>query len=392
MRKVQAAAFVFILAAASFAGSGNNLEKKFILGNIREKIEAVQETDSPDALKMAEKGIDYSLSNLDGLGSASELSSLAQASMLALMKNGVIENLDEEKSKSLSKKLQEVFIRFDEENVKITAADCLSALKDVKWNGTVELFNNYLAARFKENHPGNLLIGNVIAELGNFGDSRSFSIVYDIWQNVVWPEYKMPAEKSLANLSEFLTEDAKKIIFSSDNDKILGFLEVILKSDKNKNNFKENLAETALFSAINNAESSQEFSKSFYLIQKKALEMLSSAKWSHAENIVLKNFDAAEKEYDMKFISDDEFVEIINLTAKFSTADIAESFSRLLGEFNLRAEKTEIPSEPVVLALIKSLGELGNKTAFDNLLYVTYLSYPEKVIDAAKDSLAKLKW
>lgn len=390
--KIPAAVCIFLFAAVSFAENGNNLEKKFILGNIEEKIETVQESDSSNALKMAEKGINYALSNIDELGSDSELSVLAQTSMLSLMKNGVIENLDEEKSKTLSKKLQEVFSKFDEENVKITAIDCLSKFNDVKWNGTVDVLNNYLEARRKENHPGNLLIGNIISALGNFGDSSSFSIVYNIWQNGNWPEYRMSTEKSLASLSESSFEDVKKLVFSSDNDKIFQFLDLILKSDKNKDNLKENVAETALFSAINNVESSQEFSKSFYLIQKAALEALSSAKWSHAEKIVLKNFDAAEKEYDMKFISDDEFVEIINLTAKFSTADIAEAFSKLLGEFNSRAEKTEIPTEPVALALIKSLGELGNKTAFDNLLYVTYLSYPEKVIDAAKDSLAKLKW
>lgn len=370
----------------------DNLERKFIIGNIEEKIESVQESDSSNALKMSEKGIDYALSNVEVLGSNTELSALAEASILNLIKNVSIENLDNSKSKALSIKLLEIFNKFDDENVKITTVDCLSRFNDVKWNGTVDVFNNYLEARYKENHPGNFLIGNIISALGNFGDRRSLSVIYNIWTNRKWPEYQQAEEKSIVSLCESLQDDAKKIILYSDNSKIEEFLMMILKSDRNKDNLKENVAETALFSAINNVESSHEFSKSFYLIQKEALEALSSAKWSHAEKIVLKNFDAAEKEYDMKFISDDEFVEIINLTAKFSTADIAEAFSKLLGEFNSRAEKTEIPSEPVALALIKSLGELGNKTAFDNLLYVTYLSYPDKVIGAAKNSLAKLKW
>lgn len=386
---------VFLFIFSSFlisAEKTDNLERKFIIGNIEEKIESVQESDSSNALKMSEKGIDYALSNVEVLGSNTELSALAEASILNLIKNVSIENLDNSKSKAFSIKLLEIFNKFDDGNVKITTVDCLSRFNDVKWNGTVDVFNNYLEARYKENHPGNLLIGNIISALGNFGDSRSLSVIYNIWTNRKWPEYQQAEEKSIASLCESLQDDAKKIILYSDNSKIEEFLKMILKSDRNNNNLKENVAETALFSAINNVESSHEFSKSFYLIQKEALEALSSAKWSHAEKIVLKNFDAAEKEYDMKFISDDEFVEIINLTAKFSTADIAEAFSKLLGEFNSRAEKTEIPSEPVALALIKSLGELGNKTAFDNLLYVTYLSYPEKVIDAAKDSLAKLKW
>ena len=51
-----------------------------------------------------------------------------------------------------------------------------------------------------------------------------------------------------------------------------------------------------------------------------------------------------------------------------------------------------MPARSVVLALISALGEMGDKTAFDALLFVTYLSYPIDVIDAAKASLAKLNW
>lgn len=408
----------FILAAlVSFSlfaaeneskNSSASVEKKFIRGNIKEKIEAVQEADENSALKMGMKGIDYALSNVDVLGSDSELSSLAEASVLVLMKKGAIENLDDKSSKLISDKILKVFNTFDEETVKITAVECLSKFSSAKWNGTVDILNKYLEERYKENHPGNLLIGNIITSLGNFGDKRSFTLVCNIWLNEIWPEYKNLTEKSLVNLAENFPDEMSKMIFMSENKTILKFLETAKKiekskaqnivniekenSENNKKNFIENLAEISLSCAINNAESSQVFSRDFYLIQKESLEILASAKWSHAEKIVLKNFDEAKKEYEMKIISDEEFIEIINLTAEFSSPEIAGSFSNLLGEFNSKAEKTEIPPEKVVLALVKSLGELGDKTAFDSLLYATYLNYSDNVIEAAKDSLAKLKW
>lgn len=400
MKKSAALFFIFFeFFCSCFILSASEIEKKFVRGNIKEKIEAVQNSEGNDALKMGIKGIDYALSNLDSLGSDSELASLAEASMLAITKQYGTENinksLSEENSKKISDKLLTIFNVFDDENVKITAVESLSAFKDVKWNGTVDALNDYLEARYKENHPGNLLIGNIITTLGNIGNSRSFSLVYNIWLNNVWPEYSSASEKSLASLAENSDngiQDSVKAIFLSDNDTILKFLTIVLKYDNDKNNFKENLAESALSFAINNVESSQEFSSNFFLIQKLSLETLSQAKWSHAQNIVAKNFDVAKKEYEMKIISDDEFIEIINLTAKFSSPEIAEAFSKLLGEFNSKAENTEIPSEPVVLALINSLGEMGAKTAFDNLLNTTYLNYSAKVIDAAKEALAKLKW
>ena len=49
-------------------------------------------------------------------------------------------------------------------------------------------------------------------------------------------------------------------------------------------------------------------------------------------------------------------------------------------------------SENLVLAIIKSLGAIGDKNAFDALLGVTYFEYSDSVIAAARDALAKLKW
>ena len=70
----------------------------------------------------------------------------------------------------------------------------------------------------------------------------------------------------------------------------------------------------------------------------------------------------------------------------------AQTLSNYLADLNRNAEQSMYPAKPVVLAVIKGLGVLGDKAAFDNLLYVTYLTYPQDVIAAAREALAKLKW
>ena len=45
-----------------------------------------------------------------------------------------------------------------------------------------------------------------------------------------------------------------------------------------------------------------------------------------------------------------------------------------------------------MLAVINALGRLGNKVAFENLLYVGYLSYSEEIIEASRAALAGLKF
>ena len=48
--------------------------------------------------------------------------------------------------------------------------------------------------------------------------------------------------------------------------------------------------------------------------------------------------------------------------------------------------------EQTVMAVIRNLGILGDKVAFDYLLYIGYLKYPDSIKKAAKDALQNLKW
>ena len=63
-----------------------------------------------------------------------------------------------------------------------------------------------------------------------------------------------------------------------------------------------------------------------------------------------------------------------------------------LVELNSRVEQNQEYSEQIALAVVNTLGAIGDKAAFDSLLSVTYLTYPESVLAAARNALAKLKW
>ena len=67
-------------------------------------------------------------------------------------------------------------------------------------------------------------------------------------------------------------------------------------------------------------------------------------------------------------------------------------FIDILGVLNSETEKTKEYSERLMLALIKALERLGDKTAFDYLLNIEYLNYSETVKQAAKDAIGELKW
>jgi hypothetical protein len=74
------------------------------------------------------------------------------------------------------------------------------------------------------------------------------------------------------------------------------------------------------------------------------------------------------------------------------SAEAAQTLALQLGLFNSQMERTGEFDADILISVINALGELGDKIAFDYLLYIGYLSYPEAVQSAARDALNRLKW
>ena len=83
---------------------------------------------------------------------------------------------------------------------------------------------------------------------------------------------------------------------------------------------------------------------------------------------------------------------VIACMGSMQANEAAQALSIFLGLLNSETEQKKTYNEQLLLAVIKSLGELGDKTAFDYLLYVGYLEYPETVKQASRDALARLNW
>ena len=103
-------------------------------------------------------------------------------------------------------------------------------------------------------------------------------------------------------------------------------------------------------------------------------------------------FAAAKNEYKQGILNDDQFSTVIEAIIIIAPLEAVNPLIDLLGEYNNDVENNRKVSANVVIAVINTLGALGDKTAFDILLSVTYLSYPEKVLSAAQTALAGLKW
>ena len=122
------------------------------------------------------------------------------------------------------------------------------------------------------------------------------------------------------------------------------------------------------------------------------LEKLTALSWSQAAPSVIKYFYQIQGDYKNDKSGVDAMLPVIRCMGAMGTTDSAQALSIFLGLLNSETEQKKIYNEQLMLTLIQALGDLGDKTAFDYLLYVGYLSYPETVKKASRDALARLAW
>jgi hypothetical protein len=131
-----------------------------------------------------------------------------------------------------------------------------------------------------------------------------------------------------------------------------------------------------------------------------AIRALTDLKWAGADTAVLQYFYRVQGEYQENKISRerDRLLEVIVCLSAMNSPDAAQALSLELGYLNSqfeRAKRDGTFSEndaALVLGVIRALGEIRDKIAFDNLHYVAYLDYPENIKAAAREAMNNLKW
>ena len=381
MKRYVTAFLIGTAIASLYAQVATDAQRKFIKGNIADKTAAIREASGDETLALA--GLDFAIGNSILLGSDRELSALAVASILSLP----MSNASQKNAEMLADRLVNAFNLFNDETVKIAVLDKLMTASYVSPKA-VTLVNNFLSA----SRTQNATVKSAINAAGKIGDSTSFGIMYDAWKTGRWNQYKAETEDALIALSSASLADVVKAISAASLSETYAFFTLLTKTEKNSQNFKAEIAENALSKAIYNTEDLSEKMEETVCLQIDAMKVISDNHWVRAAPLVIRYFSLAREEYEANVLAQDKFVSVIQSMAQLTSSGTAQTLSNYLADLNRKAEKSTYPAKPVVLAVINGLGALGDKTAFDNLLYVTYLTYPQDVIAAARDALAKLKW
>jgi HEAT repeat protein len=123
-----------------------------------------------------------------------------------------------------------------------------------------------------------------------------------------------------------------------------------------------------------------------------AAAVLTELRWTHASPLVIRHFYQVQADYQNGRVPRERLLEAVNCLGAMGSSDAAQALALQLGFLNSQTERSGEFDEALTLAVVNALGAIGDKSAFDYLLYISYLSYPEPVQAAAREALTRLKW
>lgn len=359
------------------------LKKTFYRGNLQDKIQVVTETSvlEGDFEEIYLIAMDFVIDYADILKDDSSMINLAKIT---------VENLEKINSKKILDQTFNLFLAYDSDILKFKILELIANMKinDEKFNVAINEYGESLLASNEKFE----LLPNYISILEKLNNPSFFNMLFKIAAaenlNV---DVKKQAEKAIASIDGNNKSNIISIIENGTIEEKQLALRIVLNNDKNSDFLRAEIAEKALQVSIlyiGDIENKNQLIN----FQLDAIRELRRVSWTRSSDLVVQFFNYARSEYETGLIKEDEYLEIISCVEELASTKASALFSDYLAFFNSQTEQGISCSEPVVFAVIKALGNLGNKIAFDNLLYVGYLSYSEEIIEASRIALAGLKF
>ncbi len=365
---------------------------KFIKGNIADKTAAVREAGDSDSQWITEQAVAFCLENKEALGNDRELDGLAVAAILSYTPENVKKQSDSQKQK-LTDNFISLFTQFNKSStVQIAVISKAVGLKDtVPTAPFTALLNSYLKTADVKTADSGVFKASINA-LESIGNDESFKLLYQFLNNNAYSAYKKEIEKTTITLIPNAMNEVLSLLKGSDLTEIASLFDLVQKNSKiSKKNLCE-IAENVLSESILLVDNSSEVSQDTIKLQLTALNALNENNWTLASSNVLSYFDFSKKLYEKKNMTEDQFKTVIISLRNIAPLDAVAPLISYLEELNDRTEKGNPVSSEIALAVINTLGAIGDKAAFDSLLAVTYLNYEESVLTAARDALSGLRW
>ena len=364
-----------------------NLRKDFISAGIDVKaviLRSLSQSDDKSLIPIYQDAVEYVKTSYAILQNDDRLLNIG---IIAVTKLGELNEL------KASASIRYLFSTVENEDFQIACLKSLSKLvqKDSAFTDYLNSLYDSGLSDLLSGKASNVNLLKVYAEaLGNLADPSSFDVLIKTLFYPVNDGLKDTVKTALNNISfnyfdEILAKTMQK------NIQYIWTLYLLAKENKRIEGPElGRISELVIDYGLKNLKGA-DLESSENLIEE-TLPVLSALKWSKASSQVNKFFYYAQGLRKTSLRGDELLIKIIDCMGNLGTIECSQNLSIFLGVLNSETEKTKQYSEPLVLSVITALRKLGDKTAFDYLLYVEYLNYSETVKQASRNAIEELKW
>ena len=390
-----AVAWFLVFSGAALAAAQDaeavilSYQRNFVRSGMDVKLDILrqaQEEDIPGLGPLYELALEFSLQNAELLRDDPALVELATRASRGLGKTGY--------TRAVST-LWRVFMAFRDSRPRIAVLASLSVLGQGDGQ-IVENLNQYLANQNNVYRagmaPDEETLSACIAALAALGDGSSFPVLF----STMIAGYPQRITNQAAEALRSIRGDYKKYLIdvmrkNPPAEKLLAF-----KAGAANESFNEaargELAEAALEITLGLYPTDPADLEAVQELRYSAVLELTAQKWTRATSLAIKHFYRVQTDYSAGLAPKSRFIEAVACLGAMSSGESAQALSLQLGFLNAEMEKTHNFDADILFAVINALGEIGDKVAFDYLLYIGYLPYPDDVKAAAREALNRLKW
>ena len=382
---------ILIFLSVNFNLSAQNqvsvYQMLFTKGNIAQKIQAVDFAGKDNNYVFLSDCLDFCIQSNSLIGPDADIDNLTINVLKNFNNTASLMELND--VKLVCKKIQSCFNNFSSDHVKIA---CLNRFAVFNNPENVKFVNDYVSDKALNNQPMTSVILSAVNLMGKIGNNESFSILFAADIANVWPKYSSYIQSAYSTLAVNASADLINLFTKAPVEQKLMVLNLIKNSSEIPEFVKGQLAQKSLSMSIINIDEEQDISPAQNKLMSESVNLLAQINWSMSSEVVADYFPLAQNLYQKEQISAEDFISIIQSCTQIASQNMVLPLIKYLNFLNRSTQDNKPVNTQVVLSVINSLGGLGDKQAFDELLFVTYLDYTQEVLEAAKSALDNLKW
>ena len=362
--------------------------RDFIRADIKAKLDILKESGNRNQADM-EPLLDLSFRFLLDYSEILEIDSMVRdLAIFTIKKTGELGN--SEKASDIIR----LFHAYNDSSIKVQSIIALGAFGTV--DGPVINEINLIAAdvvknTFPEEKNDYLILETIIQTLGKIGNNSSYEILFQIVTKNLNSKIQNLASDALVSLKG----DYKAFIINiiENNALVEKAIALKLSIESSKLSIEDRgfISEAALRVAL--AFQATDTSQKALLIgmRQQAILELTKTRWVRATSLIIKHMRETISEYAKGSVSKQVLLEAIACLGSMKSNEAAQALTLYLSSLNSETERGRPTDEQIALAVVTNIGLIGDKIAYDDILYVGYLKYPESVKKAALDTLSKLR-